>query len=142
MAIFWLGGPEGTIVQDSESNISPDEDRYFLPGIIHGGDDYVIEANAYNNDGGAENEKIHIRYLYATDILEWAKASLTDKGTLNEELFDECLCETRNQFIVDNDGSGEYFSLNEVWDQSIPMSHSELILWAMWRCNQDAEKAA
>lgn len=141
MAIFWIGGPEGVIVPSEELNTT-DDDRYFLPGVIHGSEEYIIQASAYNNDGTAEGEKIHIRYLYAVDILEWVKQSMNDNGTLNCDAFEECLCESRDQFIVDNDGSGDFVSLNNVWDKSISMDYADLVVWAMWKEKQDDTKSA
>ncbi len=58
MSIFWIGGPEGVIVPMDQINAT-EEDRYFLPGVIHGGEDYLIQVYEWNNDGTPEGGKVY-----------------------------------------------------------------------------------
>lgn len=41
------------------------------------------------------------------------------------------LWERAERFIVENDGSGDFVTLNEVWKQGIDMSAQDIIDWAV-----------
>lgn len=128
MSVFWVGGPEGIIVPTDEINTT-EEDRYFLPGIIHGGENYIIQVWGWNSGSGEKDECIGVKYLFATDILNWAKEAARD-GSLDEELFGELINEKAEEFTVGNDGTGDFVTINEVWDQSLTLSYNEVITWA------------
>lgn len=125
MAIFWLGGEE-RILTDDEIVMEPDEETFFLPGIIHGCE-YIIGALYYWSDGV---DKIEIDYLYPSIILECEEDTKTENG-LDEDEFFALLWERAERFIVENDGSGDFVTLNEVWEQGIDMSAQDIIDWAV-----------
>lgn len=144
MSVFWIGGPEGIIVPMDQINAT-EEDRYFLPGVIHGGEDYLIQVYEWNNDGTPEGERIGARYLYASDILDWAKEATMDDGSLNKDIFSECINEESEEFVVENDGTGDFVTLNEDWDKALPLSYEEVISWAEKQIEKEriaAEKAS
>lgn len=144
MSIFCVGGPEGVILPFDEMNTT-EEDRYFLPGVIHGGENYLIQVYAWNNDGTPEGERIGARYLYAQDIIDWAKESTMDDGSLDKDVFSECINEESEEFVVENDGSGDFVSLNEEWNKALPLSYEEVVSWAEKQIEKEriaADKAA
>ena len=124
MAIFWLGGEE-RILTDDEIVMEPDKEIFFLPGIIHGCE-YIIGALYYGVD---DVDKIEIDYLYPYSILECAENAKTENG-LDEDDFFALLWERAERFIVENDGTGDFVTLNEVWEQGIDMSAQDIIDWA------------
>lgn len=129
MSIFCVGGPEGIIVPTAQINTA-EEDRYFLPGIIHGGEDYIIQVWGWNAGSDEQGERIGAKYLFATDILDWAKEATGENGCLNEEIFAELINERAEEFVVENDGTGDFVTLNSVWDKALPWNYAEVIAWA------------
>lgn len=126
MSIFWLGGAPEKVSQDK---IIPDmfEDRYFLPGVIHGGEDYLIRA--YLNDAHCESEndvdQFEIDYI-TRDLILKAKAEDLSLG----DDFYQILFEAEN-FCCENDGkSGEFAEIIRTWHESIYMTRTELVNWA------------
>ncbi|MBQ2389645.1 MAG: hypothetical protein II305_06295 [Clostridia bacterium] len=130
MSIFCIGGPEGVIVPEHELKFTPDEDRYFLPGIIHGSEDYLIQAYYWSNDEGPKGDRIGLKYLHAEHILAWAEESTDNHGHLDTECFEELINEEAEEFVIENDGDGEFCSLNEVWDKSVNLDYEDIINWA------------
>ena len=124
MSIFWLGGPKEVVPQDRITK-EMYEDRYFLPGVIHGGNDYVIRV--YLNDVGYEGDpdEFVIEYLTRDLVL---KADKEDPS--HDRIFNEILtCECEN-FVCYNDGSGDFATLIVVWDRSVVLSNADLVKWA------------
>lgn len=127
MSIFWLGGEP---IKISPKAIVPDmfEDRYFLPGIIHGGD-YLIRV--YLNDSHCEDETSHDHDQFEVDYI--TKELILKAASVDPELgqdFYDTLFEAKN-FCCRNDGmSGEFAEIIRSWPESIYMTHSELVNWA------------
>lgn len=129
MSSFWIGGPEGVIVPANEIKAT-EEDRYFMPGIIHGSEDYIIQAYYWSQGEGPECDRIGVKYLWASSVAEWAKKAANEDGSFNKDIFEELINERAEEFVLENDGTGDFYSMNEVWDQSQAMSYSEVISWA------------
>lgn len=128
MSIFWIGGPEGIILPTEQVRTTSDN-VYFVPGIIHGSEDYLIEAWGYNNEGTPEGERIGINYLPSIHILAWADIA-SESGAFDPDVFEELINEHAENFVVDNDGTGDFVSLNEVWGQAKQWSYADVIAWA------------
>ena len=122
MSIFWLGGKEERI---PHKKLKPEmyEDRIFHPGIIHGGD-YLIRV--YLNDA-SEDDMFAVDYLTRELILQAHKEDPSDGEAFNDIIN----CRAEN-FSCEN-GSGEFNEIFSHWDQTIPMTNSQLVLWAMSR---------
>lgn len=144
MSIFWIGGPEGIILPLEKMNTT-EEDRYFLPGVIHGGENYMIQVYAWNNDGTPEGERIGAKYLFVEDILEWAKEATMEDGSFNSDIFEECINEGAEEFVIENDGTGDFVSLNEKWGEAKSWDYARVISWAesqLEKLRDSADKAA
>lgn len=142
MSIFCVGGPKDIIVPLCDINTT-EEDRYFLPGTIHGGEDYIIQVYGYNvGDGSPEGERIEAKYLYAVALLAWAKEATKEDGSLDMDMFEELLCENSEGFIIDNDGSGDFFTLNNLWDEARAWSYQDIISWAQLQVNKERGESA
>lgn len=127
MSIFCLGTPPGRVIPVSEYNLSMDEDRFFLPGVIHGGN-YLIHIFAY---GGGDCDKIDASYVTAADILKAQKAATALDGTFFDDIFIDMLDELSEHFICDNLPDDPCFAtLNAQWGNSRTMTSEELIEWA------------
>ena len=124
MSIFWLDGPK-EVVSDAKIKKEMFEDRIFLPGIIHGGKDYLIRV--YINDVGYEDEPDEFIAEYLTKDLI-LKAHVEDPS--HESIFNEILVEEAENFACHNDGSGEFATLVEAWPEAIVMSNDDLVNWA------------
>lgn len=135
MSIFWVGGPEGIIVPTADINTT-EEERYFPPGIIHGGGDYIIQVYGWNAGSGPKDERIGVRYLFARDVLEWSAEAAKPTGSFDKEMFEELINEKSEEFVVDNDGSGDFFTLNSLWDKAFPWSFPEVISWAQQKMSK------
>ncbi len=129
MSVFWLGGPEGVIVPSEELKTT-EEDRYFMPGVIHGSEDYIIQVYYWSNGEGPENDRIGAKYLWAASVLDWAKEATNEDGSLNKEIFEELINENAEEFVIDNDGTGDFVTLNEEWDKALALDYQEVISWA------------
>ena len=129
MSVFWIGGPEGVIVPQNEIK-GTEEDRYFMPGIIHGSEDYIIQAYYWSHGEGPEHDRIGVKHLYASSIAEWAKEATSKDGIFNKAAFEEIINNRAEEFVLENDGTGDFYSVNEVWDQAMALSYSEVISWA------------
>lgn len=136
MSIFWIGGPEGIIVP-TENIKATEDDRYFMPGILHGTEDYILQSYYWSNGEGPENDRIGIKYLWASSVLEWAQEATNKDGSLNEAIFAELINEHAEEFVVENDGTGDFVSINEVWDQALALSYTDVIAWAQYTINKD-----
>lgn len=122
--MFWLGG-EKRIVPEEELKPEMYEDRIFLPGVIHGGEDYLVRV--YLNDVANEGDpdQFVIEYLTKSLILKAYREDPDKEWPFNETL----TCEAEN-YCCYNDGSGDFASLVEAWPQSVIMSNSDLVDWA------------
>ena len=118
MSMFWIGGPE-RIVPKEELKEEMEQDAIFLPGIIHGGDDYLIDV--FLN----ENESFDVYYFTKDLILEAYDHDPSCEDDFWQYLICNCEC-----FGCDNDGSGDFASLVEEWPNTVIMSNSELVAWA------------
>ncbi len=81
-------------------------------------------------DKGPEGDRIGVKYLYADSIMEWAKEATDDNGVLNKDLFAELVNENAEEFVVENDGTGDFVSLNNSWGESTAWSYQDVIAWA------------
>lgn len=137
MSIFDLNGPK-KIVANEEIQIT-EENRYFFPGIIHGGEKYVIQAYGWDVGDRPEDKRVEVKYLYAEDIVELAKRYTWKEGYLNEERFKEgfkVLEEEAESFLVENDGKGGYYTLNQMWEKAEPEDYEKLTKWALKACTK------
>lgn len=131
MSIFDLNGPK-KIVANEEIQIT-EEKRYFFPGIIYGGEKFVIQAYGWDVGDRPEDKRVEVKYLYAEDIVELAKRYTWKEGYLNEEGFKEgfkVLEEEAVSFLVENDGEGGYYTLNQMWEKAEPEDYEKLTKWA------------
>lgn len=91
----------------------------------------MIQVWGWNVDGTPEGEKIGARYLFADDILKWSKEAIDDNGEFSSKLFEDSSdFELTEQFTVDNDGTGDFVTINEAWDKAVCLSPEEIISWA------------
>lgn len=142
MSFFWIGGPEGVIVPAAEIKFHADEDIYFLPGTIHGSEDYIIQAYYWSNGKWPEGDRIGIKYLYADSIMEWAKEAVDEHGSLNHAVFEELINEHSEEFVVENDGTGDFVSLNDAWDKAFAWNYQDVIAWARGKAHNKTPLAA
>lgn len=126
--MFWLDGPN-EIIPEERICMKEDENRYFVPGTIHGGD-YLIQAYYWCNDNRPQGDRIGLKYLYPTDILEWELQSRDATGVFQEDVFEELINEKAEEYIVENDGSGDFASLVKHWENSHAWSYEEALHWA------------
>lgn len=136
MSIFWIGGPEGVIVPEDEINAT-EEDRYFMPGIIHGSEDYIIQVYYWSNGEGPEGDRIGAKYLWADSVLEWAKEAENEDGSLNHAVFEELINEHAEEFVLENDGTGDFVTLNTVWNEALALNYSDVISWAVAQISKE-----
>jgi len=124
MSIFWLGGPE-RIVADRELRPEMFEDRFFLPGLIHGDEDTLIRV--YLNDVWNEGDpdQFVVELLSRTLILEAHKLDPS-----HGQIFSEKLVEEAENFACLNDGTGDFATLVEVWPKAVVMSNQDMVDWA------------
>lgn len=125
MSIFWLGGPKRIVTPD-ELKKEMFEDRFFKPGIIHGGEDYLIRV--YINDATSENEPDEFVVDYLTKDLI-TKAHTADP--MHTEFFEEIINTEAENFGCYNDGTGDFAALVEEWPKAVPMTNDELVSWAV-----------
>lgn len=128
MSVFWLGNPTGEIVPKNEVKVTCDETRYFKPGILHGGEDYLLRVYWYYQEED-EYPVAEVQYLWKDEIRQFAKDAETN-GNIDVSLFEEEVSECCENFIVRNDGTAEFSILNDNWNKSIPMEIGELLEWA------------
>ena len=124
MSIFWLGGPQ-VIVPDDQIRPEMYEDMYFLPGVIHGGKDYLIRV--YLNDvcEKGEPEEFTVEYITKELILKAYEEDPSLEGTFYQTL----ACEAE-QFGCYNDASGDFAALIEAWPKAVYLPKSQLVAWA------------
>ncbi|MBP3899085.1 MAG: hypothetical protein J6D57_14790 [Mogibacterium sp.] len=127
MSMFWIGGPDRT-VKPSELKPEMFEDRYFLPGIIHGGEDYLIRVYLNDACGEEDPEEFCIEYLSKDLILKAHNEDPSHEGSFNQTLSCEAEC-----FGCYNDASGDFASLVEAWDEAVYLTKSQLVAWAEGR---------
>ena len=125
MSIFWLGGPE-KIVSEEKIKREMYEERIFLPGIIHGGENYLIRV--YLNDVGYEGDpdEFIVEYLTRDLILKAHEADPSHTSIFNEIIIDEA-----ENFVCSNDGSGEFAALVDVWPKAVQLSNDDIVCWAV-----------
>lgn len=127
MSIFCIGTAPGRVIPVSEYNIIMEEDRFFLPGIIHGGE-YLIQAYAYS---GETCDKIEVSYLTPYDIISAQNEATAADDTFNPDKFTDILNETAENFICENTPDDPCFAeLNSQWANSKTMTPDEIIEWA------------
>ncbi len=129
MSIFWLGGkPDQPPFPETELSAEMFKDRYFKPGVIHGGEDYLIRV--YLNDSHAEcpeyddHNQFEVEYI-SRDLIK--EAALLDP-TLGEG-FDETIFEGLESFGVPST-HGDFAALVEDWPKAVQMSNQDLLAWA------------
>lgn len=130
MSIFSIGGTPQKIPQNA---LLPEmyQDKYFMPGTIHGGEDYLIRV--YLNDSHCETEndsdQFEIDFITRSLILEAKELD----PSLGQKFYDHLF--TAENFCCRNDGKSDFFdgSLAEIircWHQSVSMSCADLVRWA------------
>lgn len=128
MSIFWIGNEYEMVPPD---RLLPEmwEDRYFLPGILHGDDDYVIRV--YLNDAHGENpacndhDQFEAEYIDRDLILKAAK-----EDPSYGDIFNEVIAEGLESFGIPNDGDHDFNEIFKAWDESVPLTNEELVYWA------------
>lgn len=102
------------------------EDRYFKPGIIHGGEDYMIRVylNDSHSESGDDHNQFEVEYIGADLILEAANADPSFG-----DVFNQMLCQELENFCVPSTEI-DFYELCKAWDESIPMTNNELVSWA------------
>ena len=119
-----LAGGKCVIVPKEKLLPEMHEDRFFLPGIIHSGKDYLINVYLHDNEED-EPDQFEVNYFTKGLIL---KAAQHDPS-LGDNFWQYLICECET-FECENDASGEFAALIEKWPDSIYMTHSELAEWA------------
>lgn len=131
MSIFSIGTPNGRVLNEKEIVSCTEEDMYFVPGVIHGGEDYLIQAHGYSVGERPEDHRIELKYLFDHQIEEWKAKATRDDGSLEESIFEECILTEAETFIVDNDGATTDFEeLNNCWDFANNWNYTDVISWA------------
>ena len=127
MSIFSIGGRPEKVPQDA---ILEDmmQDRYFLPGTIHGGEDYLVRVylnDAHSEDSeSSDHDQFEIDYI-TRDLITQAQE---EDHSLGDEFY-QILFRAEN-FCCPNDGESDFASIIEAWPESVYMTHSELVKWA------------
>lgn len=133
MSTFYLGNPNPRIVSPEDLLPEMYEDRYFLPGVIHGGEDYLIraylndshaESGVYSDEEFTDHAQFEVDYI-TKDLIMEAKEIDPDLGDeFYQHLFGaEC-------FGCANDGKSDFSALIDAWPKAMYLSHSELVDWA------------
>lgn len=126
--MFWIDGPKEVIPED-KITMKEDENRYFVPGTIHGGD-HLIQVYYWSNGSSPQGDRIGVKYLYPTDILVWEKEATEAKGVFDKDIFEELVNQEAKEYVVENDGSGDFATLVEQWGNSHVWNYEEVIHWA------------
>ena len=105
MSIFNIGTPNGRVLNEKEIVSCTEEDMYFASGVIHGGNNYLIQAYGYCIGDQPEDQRIELKYLFDHQIVEWKEKATRDNGVFDENIFEECINSDAETFIIDNDGS-------------------------------------
>lgn len=126
--MFWIDGPK-EVIPEEKITMKEDENRYFVPGTIHGGD-YLIQVYYCSNGSSPQGDRIGVKYLCPTDILDWEKRAKEPDGVFNKDIFEELLNEEAEEYVVENDGSGDFATLVEQWGNSHVWNYEEVIRWA------------
>lgn len=127
MSFFCIvGGKASTPFPESELVKEMLEDRYFKPGIIHGGKDYLIRV--YLNDSHAETSDDHnqfeVDYITADLIL----AAADEDPTLGEK-FNNIINDQLENFCVTSMDKDFCVLANE-WHKAVSMTNEDLLAWA------------
>lgn len=124
MSIFWIGGPN-VVIPENEITREMYDDRYFMPGIIHGDEDTIIRV--YLNDAVGENDpdEFIVEHLTKDLILKAHTADPT-----HQEFFEETLSTEAENFACYNDASGDFATLWAEWPKAVAMTNDELVKWA------------
>lgn len=124
MSIFWLNSGNTPVSGDS---LFPEmhEDRYFLPGIIHGGTDYLIRV--YLVDNGCLPEQFDVSFI-SRDLILSAKGHDPSLGESFGCQLDEC-CINYGCYN-EGDQCGDFRTLVANWPKSVEMSPEDLVGWA------------
>lgn len=126
--MFWIDGPK-EVIPEEKITMKEGEDRYFVPGTIHGGD-YLIQVYYWSNDSSPKGDRIGVKYLYPTDILVWEKEATEAKGVFDKDIFEELVNQEAKEYVVENDGSSDFATLVKQWGNSYVWNYEEVIHWA------------
>lgn len=126
MSIFYLGNSEPKIVLPEEILPGMYEDRYFLPGVIHGGEEYLIRVylNDAHSDEGDDHLQFEVDYITRSIIMEAKEEDPSLGDDFYQHLFNA------ENFCCPNDGKSNFSDLVEEWPKAMYMTHSELVAWA------------
>lgn len=123
-------GGKCEIIPEEKIQIETDQDRFFLPGRLHGGD-YILQAYAYNNEGVL---CVEVACLFPDDILRAAEKTIEEYGYLDQVSFFELIQEDGcvERFICKNEYDDPCIDgFNENWlAYGIERTAEELIAWA------------
>lgn len=97
--------------------------RYFTPGIIHGGDNFLIRVHL-NNNGTGQSDQFIVEYISKDLII---RADREDPS--HQKKFDKIIEEGLVSFASTN-GTGEFLSLFEMWPEAVKMNRCDLVAWA------------
>lgn len=129
MSIFWL---DSTPIKVNPQILNEEmfEDRYFLPGKIHGGEDYLIRVYLndahYEAEDGSDFDQFEVEYIPASLIIE-----ADELDPLHGDAFRDHIAIHLESFGCPNDGeSGEFAAIVEAWPDAIPMTEQDLVDWA------------
>ena len=128
MSIFWIGNEHDMVPPD---RLLPEmwEDRYFLPGTLHGDDDYVIRV--YLNDAHGEcpacndHDQFEAEYIDRDLILKAA-----EEDPSYGDIFNDVIAEGLESFGIPNDGDHDFNEIFKAWEESVPLTNEELVYWA------------
>ena len=128
MSICWIG--DNSVKIDSELLTGEMfEGRYFLPGIVHGDENYLIciylnDAH-YDDEEAGEYDQFEIEYIWRDLILD---ADVKDPS--HGEVFNEIIAAGLESFGCPNDGEGDFADWFEAWPDAIKMSNDDIVKWA------------
>lgn len=126
MSTFWLGGtPRKVPIEELSQEMY--EDRFFMPGIIHGNEDVLICVclNDSKSGIGDDVDCFDVSYLTKSLILD-AERRDPNRG---DEFYDYLMSECEN-FGVYNDGGCDFPELVDAWKEGRRMTNYEICYWA------------
>lgn len=117
-------GDRGRIVKREELLSEMFEDRFFMPGVIHGNKDmlYGVYLNDAKEGTEEDPDTFELAMITRDTILEAADAS--------EGEFRQLIFTGSESFGCCNDGSSEFCTIVDEWEKSSAMTDDELVRWA------------